>query len=105
MPRITVTSGHVDDQAQALAFYTDVLGFILKHDIPAGDFRWLTVVDPGDPGGTQLLLEPNQRHVRQSDPVGHRARDVGVVPAWPVGSARRIVGGLLRDLRRLTIKG
>ncbi|KAA0919136.1 VOC family protein [Dietzia sp. ANT_WB102] len=60
MPRITVTSVHVDDQAQALAFYTDVLGFILKHDIPAGDFHWLTVVDPGDPGGTQLLLEPNQ---------------------------------------------
>lgn len=60
MPRITVTSVHVDDQARALAFYTEVLGFTLKHDIPAGDFRWLTVVDPEDPDGTQLLLEPNQ---------------------------------------------
>ena len=60
MPRITVTSVHVDDQARALSFYTEVLGFTLKHDIPAGDFRWLTVVDPEDPDGTQLLLEPDQ---------------------------------------------
>ena len=60
MPRITVTSVHVDDQTRALAFYTEVLGFVIKHDLPAGDFRWLTVVDPGDPGGTQLLLEPDQ---------------------------------------------
>lgn len=60
MPRITVTSVYVDDQTRALAFYTEVLGFVIKHDLPAGDFRWLTVVDPGDPGGTQLLLEPDQ---------------------------------------------
>ena len=60
MPRITVTSVHVDDQQRALSFYTDVLGFILKHDVPAGEFRWLTVVDPGHPDGAQLLLEPDQ---------------------------------------------
>ena len=59
MPRITVTSVFVDDQAKALAFYTDVLGFALKHDVPAGDYRWLTVVSPEDPDGTQLLLEPD----------------------------------------------
>lgn len=60
MPRITMTSVHVDDQTRALTFYTDVLGFALKHDVPAGDFRWLTVVAPGDPDGPQLLLEPDQ---------------------------------------------
>ncbi|AVM63266.1 VOC family protein [Dietzia cinnamea] len=60
MPRIAITSVHVDDQSRALTFYTEVLGFVHKHDFPAGDFRWLTVVDPGDPNGTQLLLEPDQ---------------------------------------------
>ena len=60
MPRITVTSVHVDDQQRALSFYTDVLGFIVKHDMPAGEFRWPTVVDPGHPDGAQLLLEPDQ---------------------------------------------
>lgn len=60
MPRITMTSVHVDDQERALRFYTDVLGFTVKYDIPAGEYRWLTVVDPGAPDGTQLLLEPDQ---------------------------------------------
>ncbi|MEJ5946751.1 VOC family protein [Pseudokineococcus basanitobsidens] len=59
MIRITVTSIHVDDQAKALAFYTDVLGFTLKTDQPAGGARWLTVVSPADPDGVELLLEPN----------------------------------------------
>ncbi len=60
MPRITVTSVFVDDQAKALAFYTDVLGFAPKEDVPLGDGnRWLTVVSPDEPEGTQLLLEPN----------------------------------------------
>ena len=59
MPRIAMTSVHVNDQDRALTFYTEILGFVLKHDVPAGDYRWLTVVDPGDPGGTQLLLEPD----------------------------------------------
>lgn len=54
-----MTSVHVNDQDRALTFYTEILGFVLKHDVPAGDYRWLTVVDPGDPGGTQLLLEPD----------------------------------------------
>jgi catechol 2,3-dioxygenase-like lactoylglutathione lyase family enzyme len=56
--RIYITSVFVDDQAKALAFYTDVLGFVKKFDVPVGDFRWLTVVDPSDPDGPQLLLEP-----------------------------------------------
>ena len=56
--RIYVTSVFVDDQAKALDFYTRVLGFRLKHDVPTGEYRWLTVVSPEDPDGTELLLEP-----------------------------------------------
>lgn len=49
----------VQDQTKALAFYTDVLGFIKKQDIPMGpEFRWLTVVSPEDPDGAELCLEP-----------------------------------------------
>lgn len=58
--RITITSVFVDDQDKALAFYTDQLGFNVKHDIPLGEFRWLTLVSPDDPDGTELLLEPDQ---------------------------------------------
>lgn len=57
--RIALTSVYVDDQAKALAFYTDVLGFVKKQDIPLGESRWLTVVSPDDPDGTELLLEPD----------------------------------------------
>ncbi|HJR72347.1 MAG TPA: VOC family protein [Luteimonas sp.] len=56
--RIYVTSVFVDDQAKALDFYTRVLGFEKKHDIPLGEHRWLTVVSPEAPEGTELLLEP-----------------------------------------------
>ena len=57
--RIYVTSVFVDDQEKALRFYTDVLGFNTKNDIPAGEARWLTVVSAEDPDGTELLLEPD----------------------------------------------
>lgn len=57
--RITVTSVFVDDQDKALRFYTEVLGFVKKTEIPVGDDRWLTVVSPDDPAGTELLLEPD----------------------------------------------
>jgi predicted enzyme related to lactoylglutathione lyase len=56
--RIQLTSVYVDDQRAALAFYTDVLGFIKHHDIPIGDASWLTVVAPDAPNGPELLLEP-----------------------------------------------
>ncbi len=57
--RIRLTSVFVDDQAEALRFYTEVLGFVKKHDVPVGEKdRWLTVVSPEDPDGTELLLEP-----------------------------------------------
>jgi catechol 2,3-dioxygenase-like lactoylglutathione lyase family enzyme len=58
--RINVTSVYVDDQDKALRFYTDVLGFVKKTEIPLGDARWLTVVSPDQPDGTELLLEPDR---------------------------------------------
>ncbi|MFJ9518652.1 VOC family protein [Kitasatospora sp. NPDC101801] len=62
--RIHLSSVFVDDQEKALRFYTDVLGFVKKHDVPLGGAdRWLTVVSPEAPDGTELLLEP----------AGHRA--------------------------------
>ncbi|MFD0339911.1 VOC family protein [Streptomyces sp. NPDC127117] len=61
--RIHLSSVFVDDQDKALRFYTDVLGFVKKHEVPVGKDRWLTVVSPEDPDGTELLLEPD----------GHRA--------------------------------
>lgn len=56
---IYVTSVFVDDQAKALEFYTTKLGFQKKTDIPLGEYRWLTVVAPGQPDGVELLLEPS----------------------------------------------
>ena len=58
--RINVTSVLVDNQDKALAFYTDVLGFLKKTDIPlGGGAKWLTVVSPDAPDGVELLLEPD----------------------------------------------
>jgi catechol 2,3-dioxygenase-like lactoylglutathione lyase family enzyme len=57
--RIYMTSVLVDDQEKALRFYTDLLGFVKKTDIPVGEARWLTVVAPDDPKGPELLLEPD----------------------------------------------
>jgi predicted enzyme related to lactoylglutathione lyase len=59
MPRINLASVLVDDQQQALRFYTEVLGFVKKDDVPLGEHRWLTVVSADDPDGTQLVLEPS----------------------------------------------
>jgi catechol 2,3-dioxygenase-like lactoylglutathione lyase family enzyme len=59
MMRIVVTSVLVDDQDKALRFYTEVLGFVKKTEIPLGTHRWLTVVSPQDPNGTELVLEPD----------------------------------------------
>jgi catechol 2,3-dioxygenase-like lactoylglutathione lyase family enzyme len=57
--RIHVTSVLVDDQDKALRFYTEVLGFVKKTEVPVGEHRWLTVVSPDEPEGTELLLEPD----------------------------------------------
>ena len=58
--KINQTSVLVDDQAKALHFYTEVLGFALKDDIPLGEHRWISVVSPADADGPELLLEPDQ---------------------------------------------
>ena len=58
--KIVVTSVLVDDQEKALQFYTQKLGFIKKHDVPMGEFRWLTLVSPDSLDGVELLLEPDQ---------------------------------------------
>lgn len=57
--KIIVTSIFVEDQDKALQFYTEKLGFSKKHDVPMGEFRWITLVSPEQQEGTELLLEPN----------------------------------------------
>ena len=57
--RIRLTSIFVDDQDKALKFYTEVLGFRKKHDIPVGAYKWLTMVSPEGPEDLELVLEPN----------------------------------------------
>ncbi|WP_433934894.1 VOC family protein [Sorangium cellulosum] len=57
--RIKLNSIMVEDQDRALTFYTEVLGFKKKHDIPLGEYRWITVVSPEGPDDVELVLEPN----------------------------------------------
>jgi catechol 2,3-dioxygenase-like lactoylglutathione lyase family enzyme len=57
--RIQLASVFVDDQDKALRFYTEVLGFEKKEDVPVGEYRWLTLVSPAEDDGTRLLLEPD----------------------------------------------
>lgn len=57
--KIIVTSLFVEDQEKALEFYTKTLGFVKKHDVPAGKFRWITLVSSENQGGIELVLEPN----------------------------------------------
>ncbi len=84
MPRITTASVFVDDQAKALAFYTEVLGFVVKDDVPLGEFRWLTVVSPDDPDGTRLLLEPDDHPAAKAFAAAIRADGI---PATSFGVA------------------
>ena len=95
--KIRLTSIFVDDQRAALAFYTDVLGFTVRHDIPLGDASWLTVVSPEDPDGPELLLEP----------AGHPAvkpyRDALVEDGIPLVQFE--VDDVEAEYRRLTEKG
>ncbi len=64
--KIKLTSIYVDDQAKALSFYTDVLGFVRKADFSNGPFRWLTVASPEEPDGTELQLAPNENPAAQA---------------------------------------
>ena len=95
--KIALTSLFVDDQRAALAFYTDVLGFTKRHDIPLGDDFWLTVVSPESPDGPELLLEPS----------GHPAvkpyRDALAEDGIPL--AQFAVGDIEAEHARLTGRG
>jgi predicted enzyme related to lactoylglutathione lyase len=64
--RIKLSSVFVADQADALKFYTEVLGFVKKADFPVGEFKWLTVVSPEEPETVELLLEPNNNPVAKT---------------------------------------
>lgn len=75
--RIHLTSVFVDDQAKALEFYTEKLGFVKKDDVPLGADRWLTVASAQDPDGTRLLLEPS------SHPAVHPFKDALVADGIP----------------------
>lgn len=64
--KINLSSVFVDDQAKALKFYTEVLGFVKKTDVPAGAYRWLTVASPAGSSDIELLLEPNAHPAAQA---------------------------------------
>ena len=95
--RITITGVFVDDQEAALAFYTDVLGFQVKHNVPVGEHAWITVVSPNAPDGPELLLEP----------IGHPAvkpyRDALVEDGIPL--AQFGVDDVRAEHERLTAQG
>ena len=57
--RINLAGVFVDNQEKALRFYTETLGFQVKHNIPLGEYSWITVVSAEDPEGTEFLLEPD----------------------------------------------
>ncbi len=92
--RIYVTSVFVDDQAKAHEFYTEVLGFEVKHDIPLGEHRWLTVTAKGERNGTELLLEPSEH------PAVKPFREALMVDGIPAASFQ--VSDLEDEFARLT---
>ena len=95
--RIDLTNVYVDDQRAAQAFYTDVLGFTTRHDVPIGEDFWITVVSPDAPDGPELLLEP----------AGHPAvkpyRDALVEDGIPL--AQFAVDDVRAEYDRLTERG
>jgi glyoxylase I family protein len=91
--KITLTSVMVDDQDKALKFYTDVFGFAGKRDIPAGEFRWITVVSPDGHADVELALEPN------ANPVGKAFQEGLFKQGIPAAAFE--VGDLDAEYRRL----
>ena len=95
--RIYVTSVLVDDQDKALRFYTAVLGFKPKHDIPVGEYRWITVTSPEGPDDLELALEPN------ANPAGKAFQEAMFSQAIPLAAFEVTdIGG---EFARLTAKG
>jgi catechol 2,3-dioxygenase-like lactoylglutathione lyase family enzyme len=95
--RIKLTSIMVDDQDKALRFYTDVLGFKKKHDIPVGEYRWITVTSPEGPGDVELALEPN------AHPAGRTFQEAMFSQGIPVAAFE--VTDIAGEFARLTANG
>lgn len=95
--RIKLTSIMVDDQEKALRFYTDVLGFKKKHDIPVGEYRWITVVSPEGPNDIELALEPN------ANPAGKAFQEAMFKQNIPIAAFE--VSDLAGEFSRLTGRG
>lgn len=74
--KIILTRVFVDDQDRALEFYTETLGFVKKNDVSAEGYRWLTVVSPDDPTGTEILLESNDNPVARAYQKGIFEQDI-----------------------------
>src|ERR1700751_1684762 len=91
--RIKLTSLMVEDQEKALQFYTQVLGFVKKHDIPVGEYRWITVVSPDGPADLELALEPN------ANPVGKGFQEGLVKPGIPATAFE--VSNIAQEYQRL----
>ena len=95
--RIKLTSIMVDDQEKGLKFYTEVLGFKKKHDIPVGEYRWITVVSPEGPGDVELALEPN------ANPAGKTFQDAMFAQGIPLAAFE--VSDIAQEYQRLTANG
>jgi catechol 2,3-dioxygenase-like lactoylglutathione lyase family enzyme len=97
--RIHLSSVLVDDQDKALDFYTEVLGFQKKTEVPLGEHRWLTVVSPEDPEGPELVLEPD------AHPAVRPFKEALVADGIPFTSfAVSDIGGEFERLRGLGVK-
>ena len=88
--KIKLTSVPIDDYDKALKFYTEVLGFVTKRDIPLGEgARWITVVSPDEPDGTELLLEPNASYPAMKALKESLVRDGIPFTAFEVGDIQK----------------
>ena len=94
---IKLTSIMVDDQDKALRFYTEVLGFRKKHDIPVGEYRWITVISPEGPDDLELALEPN------ANPAGKTFQEAMFSQGIPIAAFE--VTNIAGDFARLTAQG
>ena len=95
--RIKLTSIMVDDQDKALRFYTEVLGFRKKHDIPVGEYRWITVTSPEGSDDLELALEPN------ANPAGKSFQEAMFSQRIPVAAFE--VTDIAGEFARLTATG
>jgi predicted enzyme related to lactoylglutathione lyase len=91
--RIKLTSIMVDNQDKALKFYTEIFGFVKKHEIPVGEYRWLTVVSPEGHDDVELSLEPN------ANPAGRTFQEALFKQGIPIAAFE--VDDLEKEFRRL----